>query len=116
MAQEKFDLEERTLKYSKRILGLCRVLPKNKINLEIQDQLFRSASAVGANYREANDALGKKDFVMRIKIARKEAKEAEYWLELVAESNPELKDRLQEIRNETIELKKILSAIIQKVK
>ena len=113
--EKRFDLEERTLEYSKRVLRLCKSLPKNDMNREMADQLFRSASAVGANYREANDSLGKKDFVMRIKISRKEAKEAEYWLDLVAEGNPGMKEKMSDLIKETKELRMIFSSIANKV-
>jgi four helix bundle protein len=66
-----FDLEERTLEFAKNVIRLCKKLPRNSINHEIVGQLIRSSGSVGANYREANDALSKKDFVYRIKIVRK---------------------------------------------
>lgn len=57
-----FNLEERTLNFAKRIIRMCKVLPSNTVNFKLIDQIIRSAGSVGANYREANDALGKKDF------------------------------------------------------
>ncbi len=74
----KFDLEDRTLEFAKKIIDLLRILPRNNLNLEMTSQTIKSAGSVGANYREANDALGKKDFYMRLKICRKEAKETKY--------------------------------------
>jgi len=109
-----FDLEERTTKYAKSIIVLCKKLGKNSINFVLISQLVRSAGSVGANYREANDALSKKDFIHRMKITRKEAKESEHWLELVLEANSDLTMQINSITKETIELKKILSAIIAK--
>ena len=58
-------------------------IPKNLPNTEISKQLVRSAGSVGANYIEANEALSKKDFLMRAKISRKEAKESCYWIKLL---------------------------------
>lgn len=81
------DLEERTLEFSKQVITFCKELPKNTVNFKLIDQLIRSATSIGANYREANDSLGKKDFINRLRIARKEAKETSYWLELVKHSN-----------------------------
>lgn len=69
-----FDLEERTLEFSKKNIRLCKKLPSSAINREVISQLIRSSGSIGANYREANDALSKKDFSHRIKITRKEAK------------------------------------------
>lgn len=109
-----FDLEERTTEFAKRVIRLCKVLTKDPINYRLSGQAVGSAGSVGANYREANDALGKKDFIHRLKIARKEAKEVMHWLELIEEANPELKPRMQNIKQEAKELKNILSAIIDK--
>ena len=78
---KKFDLEERTLNFAKKIIDLVKILPKNSVNFEHISQIVRSSGSMGANYREANDALGKKDFYMRIKICRKESKETKFWLE-----------------------------------
>ena len=72
---KQYDLEERTLKFSRKNIQLCKQLPKDSINNNLINQLIRSATSIGANYREANDALGKKDFIHRVRIARKEAKE-----------------------------------------
>jgi len=110
----KFDLEERTTKFAKRVIRLCRALPQNSINNRLIGQVVGSAGSIGANYREANDALGKKDFIHRLKISRKESKETIHWLELIEEANPDLKPRMKEIKQEAIELRNILSAIIDK--
>lgn len=107
-----FDLEDRTLEFAKRIIRLCKELPNNTVNFKLIDQIIRSAGSIGANYREANDSLGKKDFMMRMKIARKEAKETNFWLELIIEANHDFKEKIQDLLIESIELKKILSAII----
>ncbi len=91
--------------------------PKTISNIEYGKQVVRSSGSVGANYIEANEALSKKDFIMRIKISRKEAKESAYWLRLVAETNSEeyAKDG-NKLFNEATELKKILSSILKKSK
>lgn len=68
---------------------------------------------IGANYIEANEALGRKDFVMRARIARKEAKETRYWLQLVEFSESQSQKQKQLVQEAT-ELLKILSAIISK--
>lgn len=112
---KKFDLEDRTLDFAKRVVRMCKELPTNTVNNKLVDQVIRSAGSVGANYREANDALGTKDFLMRLKISRKEAKETHFWLELIIEANPLLKKRIEGLFQESLELKKILSAIITKL-
>ena len=109
-----FDLEERTLEFAKEVIRLCKQLPQNVINKEIISQLIRASGSVGANYREANDALSKKDFNHRIKITRKESKETYYWLELLHEANPEYKEEINKLSGEALELKKIFSSIADK--
>lgn len=111
---KKFDLEERTLNFNKRVIRLCRALIRDPINDRLIGQVTGSAGSMGANYREANDALGKKDFICRMKIARKEAKETLYWLESIEEANTDFKDRMQEIKQECLEIKNIFSSIIIK--
>lgn len=74
----KYDLEERTYQYAKQTCEFCKGIKKLLTNMEYIKQLLDSSSSVGANYIEANEALSKKDFKMRIKICRKEAKESAY--------------------------------------
>lgn len=111
--ETKFDLEPRTLEFAKEVVRLCKKLPNNTVNFKLVDQLVRSTGSIGANYREANDALGKKDFANRLRIARKEAKETIFWLELLKEANPETK--VDSLIQEAVELRNILSAIIKRV-
>lgn len=84
-------------------------------NTELSRQLIRSAGSVGANYIEANEALSKKDFVMRVKICRKEAKERRYWLNLVA-FHQNQSDTHSALIQESTELTKIFGAILEKSK
>jgi four helix bundle protein len=107
-----FDLEERTTEFARRVIRLCRALPKDSINNRLSGQAVGSAGSVGANYREANDSLGKKDFLHRMRISRKEAKEIIHWLVLIEEANPNFKDRMQDLKQEGREIKNILSTII----
>ena len=112
-----YDLEERTFQFAKDVSLFIKTLPKTIASIEDSKQLLKASGSVGANYREANEALGKKDFVMRIKISRKEAKESAYWLRLIDETNSlKNKDDSQRLFQEAIELKKIFSSIIEKSK
>jgi len=111
-----YDLEKRTLEYGKRIIHLCRSLSKDTINNTISSQLARSGTSLGANYREANETVTKKDFSFRMRICRKEGKETVYWLQLLIEANPDLEKRVAPLLQETIELVKIFAAIIEKSK
>ena len=109
-----FDLEERTVKFAKDVIKLCKSLPRNSINDRLVGQEVGAAGSVGANYREASDALGNKDFVQRMKISRREAKESYYWLDLILEANKDREDEVKPLLKEADELKKILSSIIDK--
>ncbi|MGP8079317.1 MAG: four helix bundle protein [Dehalococcoidales bacterium] len=109
-----YDLEERTLKFAKNIILFTNLLPKTPANSEIIKQVIRSSGSVGANYIEANEALGKKDFAMRIRICRKEAKETIYWLKLVETNEDSLESARALHVQEATELMKIFGAIITK--
>lgn len=111
-----YDLENRTLEYGKRIIRMCKSLQWNIINKKLADQIMRSGTSVGANYREANETDTKKDFQYRLRICRKEAKETVYWLNLIVEANPHLERRMELLIQETIELIKIFASIIEKTK
>jgi len=78
-----YDLEDRTLAFAKKVREFVKKLPKTIANIEDIRQLVRASGSVGSNYIEANESLGEKDFVMRIRICRKEAKESRFWLRLV---------------------------------
>ena len=113
---KRYDLEDRTFNFAKDIALFVRRLPKNISNLEYGRQVVDSSGSVGANYIEANEALSKKDFTMRIKICRKEAKESAYWLRLIVETNnEECRQEGKKLLDEAIELKKIFSSILVKL-
>ena len=112
-----YDLEERTFIFAKNVRLFVKTLPKTTANIEDGKQVIRASGSVGANYREANEALSKKDFMMRIKISRKEAKESSYWLRLINETNNlENADDAVYLIQEADELKKIFSSILEKSK
>jgi len=112
---KQYDLEPRTFEFAKNIRTFVSKLKKNTANLEDGKQLIRSSGSIGANYIEANEALGKKDFIMRIKICRKEAKESRYWLRLLdIQQDLELQKERKKLEKEADELLKIFSAILQK--
>jgi hypothetical protein len=102
---KQYDLEERTLLFAQRVRAFVKKMPKTLANIE------------DANYIEANEALSKKDFVMRIKISRKESKESRFWLKLVDTGNDaELEKERMELITESTELMKIFGSILQKSK
>ena len=75
-----YDLEERTFIFAKDVRFFIKTIPKTIINIEDAKQLVKSSGSIGANYIEANESLGKKDFLMRSKISRKEAKERKMFI------------------------------------
>lgn len=112
-----YDLEERSFKFAKDVRLFVKTLPKSIANFEDQKQLIKASGSGGANYREANESLSKKDFLMRIKISRKESKESEYFLRLINETNDLTnKDEAGRLIQEAIELKKIFASILEKSK
>ncbi len=112
-----YDLEERSFQFAKDVRLFIKKIPKTLINLEDCRQLLKASGSVGANYIEANEALSRKDFLMRMRISRKEAKESTYWLRLINVMNRFNNDaEWQHLLRESIELKKIFSSIINKSK
>lgn len=115
MSDKEYDLEERTLRFAQDVRDYVAKLPKTLANIEYGKQLIRSSGSVGANYIEANESLSKKDFILRDKICRKEAKESRYWLVLTTPIQSEVivKERLI---NESEQLMKIFGSILEKCK
>ena len=108
-----YDLGERTFRFAERAFRYFNNLPKTPASIEVAKQGIRAAGSIGANYIEADEALSKKDFLMRIKICRKEAKEEIYWLKL---SKPisEQQNECNVLIQEATELMKIFGSIVVK--
>src|SRR5207302_1057776 len=114
-SEKRFNFEERTFLFAKRVRAFMKRIPRTLSNIEDGKQLVKSSGSVGANYIEANEALSKKDFRMRAKISRKESKESRYWLRLIDLANdPELEKERVLLIQESTELLKIFSAIPNK--
>ena len=112
---KRYDLEDRTLAFAKAVRAFVKRIPRTISNIEDGKQLVRSSGSVGANYIEANEALSKKDFRMRIKICRKEAKESRYWLRLIDTKDAAgLDSDRSALITEATELMNIFGAILQK--
>ncbi len=110
------DLEERTFRFAQDVRSFVRKLPKGIINSADGTQLIRSSGSIGANYIEAQEALSKKDFGMRVKICRKEAKESRYWIALLTDLPDTLEREHAKLLQEATELTKIFSAIVEKIR
>jgi four helix bundle protein len=105
-------LEERAFLFAKQVRRFVKMLPKTITHLEDVPQLVRSSGSIGANYIEANECLGSKDFLHRLRIARKEAKESFFWLRLLEPVTSEQSKLRDDLCKETQELRAILSTII----
>ncbi len=112
---KQYDLEDRTFNFAKDVREFARQIPRTIANIEDTKQLVRASGSVGANYIEANESLSKKDFIMRIKICRKEAKESRYWLRLIETGDDSTLEKNRNILiQEAAELTNIFGAIIHK--
>ena len=107
----KYDLEKRTLQFSKDIISLCKNLPRDLITRPLISQLVRSATSIGANYMEANGGSSKKDFTNKIFICKKEAKETMYWLDILENTLGKQDESITTLYNESRELVFIFSKI-----
>ncbi len=109
------NLEDRTFEFAKGVRAFCRKLKWDSINLEDIKQVVRASGSVAANYIEANENLGEKDFKMKIKICRREAKEAGMFLRLVDTGNGEEMEKERAfLIQETVEFRKIFTTIINR--
>jgi four helix bundle protein len=112
---KQYDLEDRTFIFAKDVRTFAKQIPKTVPNIEDTKQMVRASGSVGANYIEANESLSKKDFVMRIKICRKEAKESRYWLRLIdAGDAVTVQKHRDDLVQEATELTSIFGAILRK--
>jgi len=110
------DICDRTRAYSLRVIKLFRVIEQDGVGRVIGKQLLRSGTSIGANVAEAQSGQSQADFVHKLNLALKEARESEYWLRLIVDAELVPADRMESILAETEEITKILYTIIQKSK
>ena len=108
------DLEKRTRRFAVNIIRLSVTLPDTPEGRVVRTQITKAGTSVGANYRESNEALSKKDFIHRMRITRKECKESTYWLKLLKEPNPDFVEKIDTFILESRELRNIFSSILAK--
>ena len=108
-----FDLEERTVTFSEDCIKLCKEVNRDIVTIPLIKQFIRSATSIGANYCEADDAESKEDFHHKIGICKKESKETMYWLRLLSNSieSEALKDKCRALWQESKELSMIFAKI-----
>ncbi len=108
-----YDLEERTAVFAEQSRAFVKRLQRTIGNIEDAKQFIRASGSVGANYIEANESIGKKDFLMKIKTCRREAKESRYWLRLL-DVDGDIEQQRQQLSAEAQELMNIFGAILRK--
>jgi four helix bundle protein len=111
--KKKFDLADRTFTFGVNIVNFSKKLPQDHLNRPMINQLIRSGTSIGANYAEADEANSKKDFINKIVIAKKEAKETRYWLKLIATTIAQSNPTALLLFREAEELTLIFSAIVK---
>lgn len=111
-----YDLEERTAVFGEAVVSFVRKQPITPVTSPLIGQLVRSGTSIGANYCEADDAESKKDFVHKIAICRKEARETKFWLRMIATALPEAKQEARNLWREAKELHLIFAAIWRSAK
>lgn len=111
-----YDLEERTAKFGKAVIKFVRIMPENAVTRPLISQVVRSATSIGANYCEADNAESRNDFKHKISICKKEAKETKHWLSMIEEFCRDRKNELDELYREAKELTLIFNAIVNSTK
>lgn len=111
-----FDIRQRTLKFSVLIIKLITLLPKSPAGFAVANQVVRSGTSIGANVEEAQDASSRKEFTHTLTISLREARETEYRLRIIKETDLISDSQLDEALQEVNELIKILTAIVKKTK
>ncbi len=114
----KYDLEERAAKFGENVIDFARKLKEKEdvINRPLISQLIRSATSIGANYMEANQASSKRDFKNKIHICRKESNETKHWLRMISRANPDKKEECRKLWKEAHELTLIFVKITKSCK
>jgi four helix bundle protein len=111
---EKYNLEHRTIAFAESVIDFAKSVSLNAITRPIISQLIRSATSIGANYCEADNAESRKDFRYKIGLCKKEASETKYWLQLLARAVPSSAYECRKLWKEAQELTLIFGAINRK--
>ena len=113
----KIDITERSFEFALRVVKLCRFLEdEHKTNKALINQLIRSGTSVGANIEEAQAGQSRADFLSKISIACKEARETLYWLRLISAADDSLSPQLVDVIKESDEIVRILTSIVKTTK
>jgi len=110
-AKPQFDLAERTARFGESVIVFCLDIERNAVTKPIISQLVRSATSIGANYGEADEAGSKKEFRYRISLCKREARETKHWLRMLVAAVSGVREPAREFWKEANELTKIFAAI-----
>jgi four helix bundle protein len=113
------DLQQRLFSFAVRVFNYLKTLPNSPEYTVVRYQLAKSSTSSGANYEEGQAASSKADFIYKNEISLRELRESNYWLRLLAATDPSNKldrEELKYLENESEELKKILGSIVTKSK
>jgi four helix bundle protein len=105
------NLEKRTLKFAVQIIRISIQLPNSPEGMVVKNQITKSGTSMGANYREANRSRSRADFKNKIKICESEASETQFWLEVIVETGWLTWDEIKAIYDECSELLAIFTSI-----
>jgi four helix bundle protein len=108
---DRYDLADRTTSFGEMVVRFAKKVPLNVITSPLISQFVRSGTSVGANYCEADDADTKKDFLYKIGVCKREAKETKYWLQMIAGAEAACKTEARKLWHEAKELHLIFAAI-----
>lgn len=112
----KYDLEERCAKFGEEVIKFCKSIHINEFTRSLINQLIRSATSIGANYMEANQASSKKDFTNKIRISQKEANESKHWLRMISIADENHAEKCRQLWKESHELTLIFAKISRNCK
>ena len=111
-----YDLHERTARFGEAVLRFVKKLPDNAVNRRLVSQLVGAATSLGANYCEADEAVSRKDFCLKISVCRKEARETQFFLRMIATAEERYKNEVRSLWREARELHLIFCAILRNSK
>jgi four helix bundle protein len=114
--EQKVDIDGRVYDFVLRVIKLVRSLPKETVGREMGRQLLRAATSISANIEEARGGFSKSDFVFKMNTAFKEARESNLWLRLVRDSELVSSGRMEDIIQESVEIRNILGASVRTAK
>lgn len=112
----RFDLTERTAMLGERVVRFAKLIPQSSVTRPLISQLVRAGTSVGANYVEADESGSRNEFRYRVSLCKRECRETQHWLRMVAAAVPEKKSESRELSREDRELVLIFSAIYRRSK